>query len=77
MTDEAPALLAPSVLTVIRGAETLAGTVIARAPHSVAVSWENPDGSTEYSWFVWEPGRAGHCKQHGVQADSAMWVRAA
>ncbi len=53
------------------------GKVIGRAPYSVAVSWTNPDGSTEHTWFVWEPDSRNHARQHGMPPDSALKIEAA
>lgn len=67
---------APNRMTVVGSGWRADGQVIGRAPYSVAVAWQNPDGSSEHSWFVWEPGRAGHAKQHGMPADSALTIEA-
>lgn len=71
-----PGLLAPPIM-VVRGAGSIShGVVVGRAPYSVEVSWAGPGGPRR-GWFVWEPGRPGHGKAHGVQGEFAEWVEAA
>lgn len=67
----------PQYVTVFGPGEPAAwlacGRVLMMAPYSVKVSWEGPSGA-DAGWFVWEPGRANHLRQHGVAADHAIRI---
>lgn len=52
------------------------GRVTGRAPYSIHVQWEGPQGETR-SWFVWDPDKPNHGRQHGVGTEFAIRVEAA
>lgn len=79
MTD-APVLPHPIRVTVF-GPGTpygwrAAGRVTKLAPYSIHCEWEGPMGD-DRGWFVWEPGRPNHARQHGVNADHGLRIEAA
>lgn len=71
-----PGLLAPPRLAVRGDGWRAEGEVVGRAPYSVQVAYVSPEGARR-GWFMWEPGRPGHGKSHGEQAEFATWVEAA
>ena len=69
-----PGYDAPPAVTVHGQAWQVQGKVTGRAPYSVHVTY-TPAGEPERgAWFVWEPGRPGHGKQHGVHPEFAVRV---
>lgn len=76
MAAQGPGIDAPAAMTVLAPDRTwhAAGTVTGRALYSVRVAWTSPAGEGREAWFVWEPGRPGHGKEHGVTEAFAMRV---
>lgn len=73
-----PGMAAPASMTVYGPGDGwfAHGRVTGRAPYSVHVEWEGPKGR-ERVWFVWDPDKPNHGRQHGVNADHGLRIEAA